>query len=148
MDYPLSRNLAELPLPRESDEPLDLQALAGRAAEQFANKSPAAHVLLARVTGRMLPGTLCRHLFDCIAHDCAVRDVLTTGHLAKLLSRLDVLKETSNPRIVGLPHSLFDERSQAERAEYFRRGGVLWMDADLLQVNCVKQMLQREKGEA
>lgn len=146
MGYQLSKNLGELLLLYQGDTAIELAGLAAQVSGLFEKNEETAKALLGHVTGTMLPGTLCRHLFDCIVHDSVVRDVQTTGHLAKLLSRLDILAQTSDPSIVGLPNSLFDERSQIERAEFFQRGNVLPIDAKVLEVNGVKEMLQREEN--
>src|SRR5437762_2157553 len=133
MTYPLSSRLAEILDCSGQDASVDLRALADRLALTFAEGASTPAGLFPEVAGTMHQGTLSRHLFDAIVHDSVVRDILTTGHLGKLLSRLEVLKRTGDYRIVGLPNQLFDARSQAERAEFFGRGGFLIMDGNLLQ---------------
>ena len=144
MSFQLSKNLSALLCQFETDIPIDLSVLADQVVELFEKNKEAVKILLNRTTGVMPPGTLYRHLHDCIVTDSAVRDVLTVGHLSKLLSRLDVLIKISNPAIIGLPHSIFDERSQFERAEFFATGSILPIDADILNNDAVKKMLQRE----
>ena len=145
MGYPMSKNVTDLLDTRDAETPFILDDLAQQLAEQFGQNSLTAKSLLSRATGNLLPGTLCRHLFDCIVHDSAVRDVLTTGHLAKLLSRFDILQRTSDPRVVGLTNPLFDERSQVERAEFFRSGNLLFLDASFLETKAVRELLDREE---
>jgi len=147
MSYQFSRNLGELLDKFQDDTPIDLSALAKQLPNLFGENREAVTSLLSCVKGTMLPGTLHRHLSDSIVCDSVVRDVLTTGHLAKLLSRFDVLIELSNPVIIGLPNSLFDDQSQFERAEFFAAGNILPIDAEILDNSQVKQMLRREAGE-
>ena len=104
--------------------------------------------MLSNCVGDMLLATLIRHLNDCIVYDCAVRDMLTIGHLAKLLCRIDILKTTSNPAIVGLPNVLFDKRSQQDRRDCFAKPGMLPVNGELLEIGIVKEMLQREASTA
>jgi hypothetical protein len=143
MSYQLSTNLNELLDRYCGDASIDLQTLALEVARLSADQQHA-QSLLRRVTGTMHPGTLNRYLCDGIASDSVVRDILTTGHLGKLLSRLDLLLQLSNPTILGLPNSLFDAQSQSERAEFFRAGNILPIDGDILNQNAVKEMLERE----
>lgn len=56
------------------------------------------------------------------ALDSVVRDVLTCGHLAKFLTRQDVLARTGNYNLVALPNRPMDWLSTSERARYFRSG--------------------------
>jgi hypothetical protein len=144
MSLQMSKNLGELLESYGDDTPIDLRGLAQQVARQLESKSEVVVSLLNRVTGTMAPGTLFRYLVDGVAHDSAVRDVMTTGHLGKLLTRLDVLLKTSNPAIIGLPHKVFDAQSQLERAEFFAKGNILPIDAEILNENVVKEMLERE----
>jgi hypothetical protein len=68
--------------------------------------------------------------------------------LAKLLTRFEAFQQTSDPRIVGLPSALFDQISQRERAEFFQAGNVLPIDAVILDLEGVKEMIEREQSEA
>jgi len=145
MSYQVSKNLGALLDQYRDDTPIDLRALADQVAGLFEKNMETVRSLLNRATGAMPPGTVCRHLFDGIVHDSVVRDVLTVGHLAKLLSRLDVLTKASNPMVVGLSNSIFDEQSQLERAEFFAAGNILPIDAEILANDAVKEMLGREK---
>lgn len=144
MSYQWSDKLAALMAAYQDDTPVDLGQLSANVMVLFPNRPNLARSLLELCTGLMPPGTICRHLNDCIAHDSVVRDILTVGHLAKLLSRMNVLMQTSDSRIVGLPNSLFDARSVSERAEFFFHGNILPIDAEVLQIEGVAGMLKRE----
>jgi len=144
MSYQLSLSLGELFQQFDDNATIDLSKLARQVAELFEGKE-AASSMLGTCAGNIRYETLSRYLFDCVVYDSVVRDILTTGHLAKLLSRLDILKQTSNLRIVGLPHSIFDQRSQMERSDYFGRNNILPIDANVLEVEGVRAMLEREK---
>ena len=146
MSYQFSRNLGELIGKLEDDTPIALNVLAEQLASLFPKNSETVRSLLLRVTGTMPPGTLIRHLSDGISYDSVVRDVMTTGHLGKFLSRLDVLAAVPNPAIIGLPNAVFDQQSQSERAEFFAAGNILPIDAEILENNVIEQMLQREEN--
>ena len=92
----------------------------------------------------MKRGTLGLHLLEVLKTDSAVRDIHTTVHLAKFLSRLDTLRRTSDYRIVGMPNRLFDRRSQEERAKYFERGASLELESDAFESPEAQAMLNRE----
>jgi hypothetical protein len=79
-----------------------------------------------------------------ISFDSTVRDVATTGHLGKLLSRKPVFQETHDWRIFGLPHTLFDKLSWAERNQLFREGVTHAFDPELLGFPIIREMLERE----
>jgi len=57
--------------------------------------------------------------------DSAVRDMVTCGHLAKLLARKDILDTTGNYNLVALPNRYFDLLSLSERQAYFDSGRTL-----------------------
>ncbi len=126
------------------DEEVNLSELAKSVAKIFGDKVPLATSLLANASGQMRRGTVDLHLIDTLNCDSVVRDILTTGHLAKLLSRLEVFRKTSDYRIVGMPNQLFDAISQAERAKFFERGNILEIDGELLDLPDVRAMMDRE----
>lgn len=128
------------------DEDVDLEMLSRRVAEDFGNDVELAKALLHHVAGRMKRGTLGLHLLEILKSDSAVRDIQTTGHLAKFLSRLDVFRRTSDYRIVGMPNRLFDRRSQEERTKYFERGASLELESDAFESEEAQAMLNRESG--
>lgn len=142
---PVSKNLKNiLELDRSWDDEVDLEQLCHRLVENFGDDADLAKALLSAVAGKMKRGTLDLHLFQVMEVDSAVRDVGTTGHLAKFLSRLDTFRRTSDYRIVGMPNRLFDRRSQEERAEYFKRGASLELDSDAFESPEAQAMLNRE----
>jgi len=133
-----------LRLERSLEEEVDLKSLCHRLAESFGDDADLARALLAGVGGKMKRGTLGLHLLEVLRVDSAVRDIQTTGHLAKFLSRLDIFRRTSDYRIVGMPNRLFDQRSQEERAKYFERGTSLEVESDAFESPEAQAMLQRE----
>lgn len=148
MEYQVSKNLGVLLEQNQHLVEIEFKALASQTIiffEQDEQQIIKPH--LSRVSGSMPYGTLYRHLHDCVASDSVVRDVITIGHLAKILSRFDVLMETSDPRVIGLPHFIFDKRSQTERMEFFAGGkNILPIDAGILNGEAVKAMLERERN--
>jgi hypothetical protein len=126
------------------DQQLNLSDLAKSVADAFGDKSSFATALLAGVTGQMKIGTIELHLLDVVKHDSVVRDIETTGHLAKLLSRIEIFRKTSDNRVFGLPNKLFDDLSQSERADFFARGNILEIDGELLDFPDVKSALHDE----
>lgn len=140
-----SENLRKiLNLDRDLDEEVDLESLCHRLAESFGEDRELAKALLASVSGKMKLGSLGLHLLQVLKVDSAVRDISTTGHLAKFLSRLDIFRSTSDYRIVGMPNRLFDRRSQEERAKYFEHGASLELEADAFESPDAQAMLKRE----
>ncbi len=129
---------------RDPEEELDLEAVCDRVATVFSDHADLAMALFAGVSGRMKAGALGTHLLKLLEVDSAVRDVVTTGHLAKFLSRLEVFQRTSDYRIVGMPHLLFDPRSHEERAEYFKHGASLELESDAFEAAETQAMLDRE----
>jgi len=142
----LSQNLNHiLDFGKDLDAEIDLADLTCRVAEAFGKYAPLATALLGNVTGKMKLGTLGVHLQQILKHDSAVRDVLTTGHLAKFLSRLDIFERTNDYRIVAMFNPIFDVQSQLERAKYFERGNSLDMDGDLLDSPDARLLMSREE---
>lgn len=126
------------------DQEVDLSDLAKNVAKNFGGKDQLAGALLENATGKMNLATMGIHLLEIIKHDSVVRDIQTTGHLAKLLSRLEVFRKTSDYRVVGMPNQLFDDMSQAERAIFFQRGNILEIDGELLDLPDVRATMERE----
>ena len=126
------------------DEEVNLAELAKSVAKIFGDNAPLATSLFANANGQMSRGTVDLHLIDMLNCDSVVRDILTTGHLAKLLCRLEVFRKTSDYKIVGMPNQLFDAISQTERAKFFERGNILEIDGELLDLPDVRAMIDRE----
>jgi hypothetical protein len=142
----LSKNLDRLiDMGGDLDQDLDLQQLCTNLIEIFGSNSAIARDFLVNTHGKIKRGALGLHLLQIIKCDSAVRDIQTTGHLAKFLSRFDVFRNRLDYRIVGLPHKLFDKQSQLERAIYFERGASLEFDGDLLSSPDVQTMNEREE---
>lgn len=85
--------------------------------------------------------SLITHLSRFVPHDSVVRDMGTLGHLAKLITRLRVHKNTGNFQVFQLPHPLFDRVSLKEKSEQV---GTLDIEAELLNKPEVQEMLLRE----
>lgn len=122
MAYPTSDRLIDILDFKRKDpakDELDLESLCSHLANSFEMNAPLARSLLV-ASGKMNIPALFLHIGKLIREDSAVRDVQTTGHLAKLLSRLYLVEKSDDYKIIGLPHRLFDQRSQNEREEYFR----------------------------
>lgn len=64
---------------------------------------------------------LLRLLWKVVPYDSVVRDIVTVGHLAKVIARWDVLQATKKLAIAGLPNRLFDELSQQDRSSFLSR---------------------------
>ena len=73
--------------------------------------------------------------------DSTVRDMVTTGHLAKLVSRLSYYSPSDKPGLLGLPNRLFDQISLRERAS---RTANFPVSATLLSSPKAVQMLREE----
>ena len=123
---------------------VDLVSLCMQAARLFGPNSATASACFRHTSGSIHRASLVRILHDSLKFDSVVRDMLTSGHLCKLLARMEVFKAIANERIVGLPHRLFDARSQAERSRFFDRGGILVIEADILELPGVREMLNSE----
>jgi hypothetical protein len=126
------------------DRELDIAMLSEEVSEVFGSQRETVKALLANATGKIKLGTLGVHMLRVIKEDSAVRDIVTTGHLAKLLSRLPEFRKTSDYRLLGLPNPLFDRLSQIERTKYFEHGVSLELDADLFESMEAQQILTRE----
>ena len=142
----LSKNLSEILYfgdhPEEQD--LDLGSLTASVIKVCGTRAEMAHPFLRSITGSIKLRTLGIHLLQIIKTDSAVRDIETTGHLAKFLARMEAFRRTSDYRIIGLPHTVFDELSQSERAVHFRGGASHDIDGDLLDSPVVRTMLNEE----
>lgn len=127
MAHPLSVRLSQVLAccAGKPDDEIPLDILRDRAAAQFCSHRDCAIELMGNDSAVIRHGTLMLHLIKSAECDSAVRDVLTVGHLAKLLSRMRVLKAPDDYKIVGWPNLLFDRQSQQERLEYFERNVAL-----------------------
>src|SRR5687768_12974114 len=62
---------------------------------------------------------LLAHLGKIAQNDSVVQDLLTMGHLGKLLARFDTLVETENYELIGIPNRKLDALSRRDRVEFF-----------------------------
>lgn len=149
MSRPLSKQLAELAdfavfLP--GNLPVDIEELCRKVAAQFPNRQTVAAKLLT-ANGSIESQRLLAILGKIADNDSCVRDILTTGHLGKLLSRLNAVPEPIEFSLLGLPSPIFDPVSTRERSEYFagRRG----FPQDFTSKEAIKlarEILDREKA--
>ena len=147
MGGPLSPNLIDiLGLQKGSawDDEVDVQLICESLANHCGRDSPLARAHFRNRRGKVKIKELVSLVSGIVPHDSTVRDMLTTGHLAKLLSRWDVRERTGDYRILGLPNSLFDKLSWEERRAYFRVGVTHDFDGDLLDNREAQEMLERE----
>jgi len=126
------------------DEELELGAIVQSVIESFAEDSRKAEAFLGRANGKASMRRLIHDITLLVPHDSVVRDLGTTGHLAKVLSRLDILERTKNYDLVGLPHRLFDALSQQERTAFIEENGSHPVDAKLLELSEAKDLVTRE----
>src|SRR5882724_7677780 len=146
--YPLSQPLARI-LYAKSNGPNDLvpwNQLRLEVAAVFGNHEDAILRLIPKRDLTLRNGTFMLHLTKIIKHDSAVRDVLTTGHLAKLLGRYDYLKPPWNYVLLGFLNPLFDRNSQLERAIYFQRNSSFSVSSIALESQEARQMIEYEKA--
>lgn len=149
MEFVTSDNAAAL-LFREGKvdyaEKLDLAELARKLVERLGESKLIAVALLREASGFQTVGEILDSLGNFLPFDSTVRDVATTGHLGKLLSRKTIYESLSDWRVVGLPHSLFDRLSWKERNEVFKEGVCHVTHPDLLRNRAVLEMLDREES--
>jgi hypothetical protein len=146
--YPLSEALAAI-LEAQSPDPravLHWGDLRSALATAFCEHTEAVSRLIAKREATLEYGKLMLSLIKLIKHDSAVRDVLTTGHLAKLLSRYDYLSKPEGYEIIGLLNPLFDKNSQLERAKYFDRNSSFGVSTRVLANQDAQQMIDNEKA--
>ena len=141
---PVSNNLNKL-LGLEEARPLkeiNLTHLGQALARSFRDKEDIVRRLL-NANGTMNVASILSHLDEIADEDSVVRDILTTGHLAKLLSRTDLLRDPVDYALVGVPNKVFDAASQDERQQYFRDGSTLTMTQ---KVDQLRVIMDREKA--
>ena len=125
-------------------EEVRLADLANDIINRYGDNTPMLAMLLAKVNGIAKRGEIDLILLEMIKHDSAVRDILTTGHLAKLISRLEYFHRTGDYRIIGMPNILFDHLSQTDRMLFFENGNILETEGELLNNPDVQIMLEQE----
>jgi hypothetical protein len=149
MDFAVSPTLAGLLAIKEGehlDAELNLADLAVQVAESLGEKKKAAQALLGRVTGVQNVMDILLRIGCFLPLDSTVRDIATTGHLCKLLSRKEIYERLHDWRAVGLPNTLFDSLSWKERNEFFKEGVCHTSEPDLFQVSAVLEMLAWESS--
>jgi hypothetical protein len=147
MGYPMSKELSRIWLEARlhTGTEVDLQLLCRRVALEFEPDDEVARALLS-ANGSIRAVDIGVYLVDLVNYDAVVRDIMTTGHLAKLLCRLSVLKKTANIEIIGLRNKLFDQKSLKERADYFREGGGFDFSLRIVNSKEATEMLASEAG--
>lgn len=76
--------------------------------------------------------------------DSAVRDMLTLGHLAKILARVGFCDPSRDLALLAAPNRAFDDLSQAERSAFFRGGSVLPAALTEQEAARARTILERE----
>ena len=148
MAYPFSGRLNRLLGAREwkPDAEILLHDLRNGAAQEFGENRQCALALMNGADGMMQYGRLTLYLVKLVQHDSAVRDVITVGHLAKLLGRIDLLKQKLDYRTLAWPNPLFDSQSQKERDDYFSQNDGLPTSATLLEDPLLNELRARERA--
>jgi hypothetical protein len=149
MSGPIAPNLIKLLQLQDQasfDNQVNLNELADAVVCLFSANREAVGALLKRTDVAIRKFDLLGTIGDIVPHDSTVRDMLTTGHLAKLLARWDVLQISKDPRILGLPHPIFDQLSWTERSEYFRLGVTHDFDGDVFENPHAVEMLRHEEA--
>lgn len=115
-----------LPPPKEAD--LDKQVELGAVCGLLVHSEawpPTVRPEILTAHGYMSNQDIVLLLRSVAERDSAVRDVLTLGHLAKVLSRLDKCNPLTDLALFALPNKAFDEMSQRERSAFFSAGKTL-----------------------
>jgi hypothetical protein len=123
---------------------VDLQELCDFLARSFGNEQRIAARLL-QAGGVVRLQELVAWIVSTAQHDSAVRDMVTSGHLAKVLSRRRYCERSVDFNILGLPNRLFDERSTRERTEYLAKAGAFSNVLTKDSVNLARQILSEER---
>ena len=140
---PLSKELSKLlRLPLTAEKKTDLRLADLRAAVN-AMMPPDAPVL-PDIDGTAQTTKIVAQLSKICSCDSAVRDVITSGHLAKFLLRQDILLETGGYKLVALPNVVIDRISQLERARFFESGQTLHVALSESQIDNAGRILARE----
>ncbi len=148
MDHPLSHRLNRvLSLWAGSpDEFLSSETLSKRVSWEFDECAECAAALLKDAQPTLRYGTLLLHLVRLADRDSVVRDVLTVGHIAKLLSRHKYFDREKDYALLGWPNRLFDSQSQKERREYFSQNTALPTSATLLTSPVLADLREAEEA--
>jgi hypothetical protein len=123
-------------------KPIKLKPLCRQISLKLGPAGEPARSLL-NALGMMTRGQILRHLAQIASHDSVTRDILTVGHLAKLLSRTDLIKD-GNYNLAALPNPIFDRMSMADRDAYFKSGHSLHIIASKDQLVRAREVLSRE----
>ena len=98
-----------------------------------------------QIKGAIRGIVLLKRLGDVTKRDSAVQDIVTRGHLGKLLLRWDMLDAEGAYNLIGLPHRSFDALSASDREDFFKRGGNLNRLDSKEQVEMAQMILERER---
>lgn len=100
-----------------SSSAISITRLRKQLLEQIVNHKDCVSELIDETNEIVRHGVILLHLKRLVVVDTAVRDILTLGHLGKLLARWSLLRE-GDYRFIGWPHRLFDELSEEDRSYY------------------------------
>jgi hypothetical protein len=132
MAIPISNCLKEILNDfNETTADIKFNALRDRIILQNKSNSDCLIELIGEVAICFRYGALLIHLLEIAKRDSVVRDIITVGHAAKLLSRISVLGNSNSYDIICWPHRLFDRISQNDRLQYFERERYFPMKAGL-----------------
>ena len=149
MDFPLSETLAaalrEAGM-QDLGSLLNMAILTSAIERQVSPGDRRSMVCLRAVTGLEAADKLLLEIGNVLPFDSVVRDIGTTGHVAKILSRKESFARLHDWRVVGLPHRVFDLLSWNERNQFFKQGVCHTMDADLFRIPEVLKMLASERA--
>lgn len=150
MAYPFTKRLSaalSCCAGKPNDE-IPLKMLQERVGIEFGDSSDCAKALMQNGTGSGLQvlryGELVLHLIKVVECDSAVRDVLTVGHLGKLLSRLQLINKAECYKALGVPNILFDQKSQQERLDFFKENACLSLPISVLRQVEVVNLQEKE----
>jgi hypothetical protein len=123
---------------------MDLTVLGETFAHAFHEETARLRRLL-RCKGTVPLQGLCLHIHRTAEWDSAVRDVITSGHLGKVLIRWKHLRY-NDYSLIGLRQSVLDDISRRERADYLRRHNNLLSQVFTPEMAWVaKAILEEEK---
>jgi hypothetical protein len=147
MDRPISSQLNRV-LPNAVHlwrEPVSFSTIRSRLLSEWLSIVNFLEPCLIVANEELSTANLIRLMLKASELDNAVRDVLTTGHLAKLLTRYEVFKKHREYSLISLPHKVFDQIAVVERDELLSTSGTIIESREILDLVEVREMLERER---
>lgn len=143
MIVPISSSLQTVLKSGNSDEISDLDELRSKLIPLFGDASRCAAELIPPLKAKLRNGRLLQLLGTVCQNDSVVRDVITSGHLAKLLARFH-LTDSGNLRALSVSNYLFDQLSHRDRHAYFAMNQSFAMSTSLLNDPQISKMRNAE----